>query len=291
MSVAANTPASDGKRVVAIFSSNDAVCLDLDGNLLWFRGLGRDYPNASDSLGMASSPLIAGGVAVAQVESQSDGFTVGLDLETGVNRWKIERPHDPNWTSPTLLKSGGSELALLLSPSGLAAIKPATGKLAWENASVGSSIPSIAEGGGVLYVPSKRGLTALRPGAAGETPKQLWQSFKLRPGTASPVALGDKVFALSDGGILGCGNAASGEILWQLRLKGPFSATPVGAGHFLYCVSETGVAQVVDTTKPEGAVVSELELGETVLGTPAISGGSIYLRSDAHLWKLGKPRS
>ncbi len=107
-SVAANTPAGDAKHIVAIFSSNDAICLDPDGNLLWFRGLGRDYPNASDSLGMASSLLIAGGVAMAQVESQSDGFTVGLDLDTGVNRWKLERPHEPNWTSPILLSSGGS---------------------------------------------------------------------------------------------------------------------------------------------------------------------------------------
>src|SRR5688572_27351018 len=34
-SVAAPTPASDGERVFAIFSSNDLVCLDLEGNLIW----------------------------------------------------------------------------------------------------------------------------------------------------------------------------------------------------------------------------------------------------------------
>ena len=289
--VAANSPAADDKRIVAIFSSNDAVCLDHDGNLIWFRGLGRDYPNASDSLGMASSLLLAGGVAVAQIESDSDGFTVGLDLETGVNRWKLERPHEPNWTSPTLLKSGGTELALLLSHSGVTAVEAATGKIAWENTDVGSSIPSTASGSGVLYMSSKRGLTALQPGAPGEKPKQLWQSFKLRPGTPSPIVVGDKVFGMNDGGILTCGATSTGDILWQLRLKGPFSATPVAAGKFLYCVSENGVVQVVDTTKPEGAVVSEMELGETILSTPAISRGSIYFRSDGKLWKMGKPRA
>jgi outer membrane protein assembly factor BamB len=56
-------------------------------------------------------------------------------------------------------------------------------------------------------------------------------------------------------------------------------------------VSENGVVQVVDTTKPEGAVVSELELGEIILTTPAISDGSIYFRSDARLWKPGKPQT
>ena len=40
--VAAPTPCSDGKRVFAVYSSNDAVCLDLDGNLQWVRALTLD---------------------------------------------------------------------------------------------------------------------------------------------------------------------------------------------------------------------------------------------------------
>jgi outer membrane protein assembly factor BamB len=286
--VASPTPASDGKRIVAIFSSNDAVCLDLDGNLIWFRGMGRDYPNACNSLGMSSSLLIVDGIVVAQVETESEGFTAALDLETGVNRWKIERPRKANWTTPIVVKSGGQELVVLLSTLGAAAIEPATGKVMWEYADGGSSIPSCATSGGVLFVPTKRGLTALQPGAAGEKPKQLWQSSRLRAGTASPIVLGEKVFILNDAGILTCGEVATGERLWQLRMKGPFSATPVAVGHFLYCVSETGVVQVVDTSKPEGEVVSELELGETILSTPAISSGAIYFRSDGRIWKIGK---
>ncbi len=288
MSVAANTPACDGKHLVATFSSNDIFCLDLDGNLLWFRGLGHDYPNAADSLGMASSLIISGGVAIAQVQSQSDGFVVGLDLETGVNRWKLARPHESNWTSPTLLKNGAGELAILLSAKALAALDPATGKIVWNTTDVGSSIPSATTGGGVLFVPSKRGLTALQPGAAGEAPKQLWQSGKLRPGTPSPVLLGERIYTLTDAGILSCGDTATGDVRWQLRLKGPFSATPVAAGHMLYCINEEGAVQVVDTTKPEGEVASEVKLAEAVLSTPSISQGAIYFRSDAHLWRFGK---
>lgn len=68
ISVAAPTPASDGERIFAIFSSSDLICLDLDGNLLWLRGLMRDYPNASNSLGLSSSPVVADGTLVTQVE-------------------------------------------------------------------------------------------------------------------------------------------------------------------------------------------------------------------------------
>ena len=53
--MAAPTPASDGRRIFAFYSTNDLFSLDLDGNLLWLRGLTHDYPNASNSMGMASS--------------------------------------------------------------------------------------------------------------------------------------------------------------------------------------------------------------------------------------------
>jgi outer membrane protein assembly factor BamB len=141
--------------------------------------------------------------------------------------------------------------------------------------------------GPVLFVPSQ-GTTALEFGADGGPPRQLWRSAQLRPGTPSPAATGGKLFTLNDGGVLTCGDAATGARLWQLRLKGPFSASPVAAGQFLYCVNEKGLAQVVDTTRPEGEVVSELDLGETILSTPAIAGGAIYFRSDGHLWKISK---
>jgi outer membrane protein assembly factor BamB len=287
--MAANSPASDGKRIVAIFSSNDAVCLDLDGNLIWYRGLGRDYPNASNSLGMSSSLVIAGDVAVAQVESQSEGFTVGLDLNTGTNTWKIERPHRSNWSSPILLKSGARDLVVLLSVTNVVAVEPATGNTVWESADGGSDVASAAITGGVLYTPTHGGgIAALQLDASGQKPRQLWQSSQFRPAYASPVVLEGKIFVLTDAGIMACGAAATGERLWRLRMKGAISATPVAAGHFLYCITETGVVQIVDITKPEGEVISELELGETILSTPAISRGAIYIRSDAHLWKFGK---
>jgi outer membrane protein assembly factor BamB len=97
-----------------------------------------------------------------------------------------------------------------------------------------------------------------------------------------------RIFTLNDAGVLTCGDIANGSRLWQLRLKGPFSATPVAAGAFLYCVNEKGVLQVVDTSAPEGVLVSEIDLGKTVLSTPSIGHGAIYVRSDAKLWKIGK---
>lgn len=288
ISGATPSPASDGTRIFAIFSSNDCVALDLDGNLLWFRGLGRDYPNASNSLGMSSSLMVAEGVLVAQVENDSESFTAGLDVKTGLNRWKLERPKKANWTSPVpVTGADGRTLVALQSSKGLAAVDPATGQVVWNYGEGASTVPSTAVSGGRLYVPSQ-GLTVLEAPVAGGEPKQVWRSGQLRPGTASPVVVGDRVYTLNDGGILTCGDAKDGKRLWQLRMKGPFSASPLAAGGHLYCVNEKGLVQVVDPSAPEGAVVSELDLGQTVIGTPSIAAGSLFVRSDGKLWRIGR---
>jgi outer membrane protein assembly factor BamB len=286
--VAAPTPVSDGERIFAFFSSNDVLCLDLEGNLLWLRGLTRDYPNASNSLGMSSSLTVADGVLITMVENDSESFTAGLDVKTGVNVWKLDRPKMANWTSPVLLQGRGQPtLAILQSGKGLAAVAPKTGRIVWEYTDGASTIPSSTPVDGILYVPS-RGLTALEPSPEGNTPKQLWRSGQLSPATASAVILNGRVFTLNGAGVLTAADAKDGTRQWQLRLKGPFSATPIGTGSHLYCVNEKGLLQVVDTAAPQGAVISELNLGKTILSTPAIDGGAIYVRSDGTLWKLGK---
>ena len=99
--VAAPTPVSDGESLYILFSSNDLICLDLKGQLRWLRGITVDYPNVSNSLGMASSPVWVDGVLVVQVENDSQSMALGVDPRTGKNLWKLDdRPKGANWTSP-----------------------------------------------------------------------------------------------------------------------------------------------------------------------------------------------
>ncbi len=286
-SVAANSPATDGQRIFALYSSSDLIALDLDGNLLWLRGLGLDYPNVSNSLGMSSSLVVADGTVVAQVENDSQSLALGIDVATGLNRWKLDRPKRANWTSPIVFTdpANGRASVLLQSSKGLLAVEPATGKELWNYEEGASTVPSSASSRGVVYVPSS-GITALKPGVAGEAPTQLWRAGNLRPGTSSPTIVGDRLYTLNDAGVLTAGDVQDGKRLWQLRLKGPFSSSPVAAGRYVYATNEKGLLQVVDTSKPEGELISEMELGETILGTPAISGNALYIRSDGKLWKI-----
>ncbi|MEM7700283.1 MAG: PQQ-binding-like beta-propeller repeat protein, partial [Verrucomicrobiota bacterium] len=195
--VAAPTPVSDGERIYAFYSCNDVICLDLEGNLQWLRGLTQDYPNASNSLGMSSSPLIAGDTLVCQVENDSESFAIGLDLVTGINKWKLDRPKAANWTSATQLVIDGQAVVALQSSKGVLGVLPDTGSTVFNFDNGASTIPSSAAVGNRLYVPAN-GLTALELSTDGTPPKKIWSESNQRPGTPSPLVIDDRIYTINN---------------------------------------------------------------------------------------------
>ncbi len=286
---ATSTPASDGEHVFALFSTNDLVCVDLDGNLVWYRGLNQDFPNVSNSLGMASSPVIVGKTLVAQVENDSESKALGIDTETGLSRWTTTRPKRANWTSPVVFTgTAGKEsetVVLLQSSQGIDAVRPETGEVAWKYHDGASTIPSAVAANGTVYVPS-HGITALKLTPNSPNPEQVWRVDRLGPATASPVVYQERIFTMNKANALLCADLKDGSTAWQLRLEGPFSSTPVAAGGHLYFFNEKGLGQVVKPGEKDGELISSHDFGEMILCTPAIADNALYVRSDKHLWKI-----
>jgi outer membrane protein assembly factor BamB len=298
-SVAACTPCSDGKRVFALWSSNDLAAFDLEGNLLWLRGLTVDYANASNSLGMASSPVVIGETVVTMIENDSESYTLGIDANTGRNLWKMERPKSANWSSPLVWQADkeSAPVVVLQSSKGLVAVDPATGSRLWEYTDGASTTSSGVVVGNIVYAASK-GITALKPSKTGGAPEQLWRSEQMSPSTISPVVIGNLILTINGAGVLSVADIKTGDRGWKLRISdvkanGGFSGSPVGAGKHLVVATEKGLLQIVDTTAPEGAIVGSLQLPlkentkEMVLCTPALSGNAIFLRTDSALWRVG----
>ena len=287
--VAAPTPVSDGKNIYALYSSNDLICLDLDGNLKWIRGLMQDYPNASNSLGLASSPIIVDETLIVQIENDSDSFVSGINLKDGSNIWKLARTKKANWTSPIRLND--KEVAVQGS-EGITCVSAKSGTVQWSYNEGASTIPSsvTSADSAILYVPSN-GITAIKPRKDNNTPEIVWQESQLRPGTSSPIIVGDNIYIINRAGVLNAAKKDTGERLWRLRLEGSFSGSPVSSNGHIYVASERkGVFQSIDINGKEGMLRGSIELGETILGTPAIANNSIFIRSDGHLWKISNPK-
>ncbi len=293
--IASCTPCSDGQRVFALWSSNDLAAFDLDGNLLWLRGLTVDYPNASNSIGMASSPIVIGGTLVTVIENDSESYSLGIDVKTGRNLWKLDRPKAANWSSPVPWRADAKSapIVVLQSSKGLTGVDPVSGSVLWDYAEGASTSSSSVVAQGVIFSPSN-GITALAPRADGGAPEQLWRAKQMNPATISPVVLDGKIFAFNSAGVLSTADIATGDSKWKLRLTGPFSGSPVGANGRLLAVNEKGLVQIVDITPPEGALAGQLQLPlkegskEMILSTPALSGKHVFIRTDSALWRLGE---
>ncbi len=287
--VANNTPASNGELIFAFYSCNDLACFDLDGNLKWLRGLGSDYPNARNESGMASSPLVLGDVVIVQLENQGESFVAGIDLATGETRWRLERQRDAVWCSPTILRGStpDEDIVLLQTRGHLTGHDPRTGKLLWDYEADCHTIASATTSAGRIYLPAN-GLHVLEYDGKARGAKLLWYERRLRGNNSSPVVHDGRVYRIKPPAILMCARADDGEILWQLRLKGTMWATPVVADGHLYAVNHDGLVQVVRLGQ-EGELVGTSQVDRGMLASPAVAGGAIYFRSDAHLWKVAFP--
>lgn len=279
--VAAPTPASDGERVFAFFSSNDLAGFSLDGDLLWLRGLTQDHPGVGNDIGMASSPVVAGEAVVVQAECQGESFAIGVDRRTGATLWEVDRPERSNWSSPLAWTTPDGRAAVWLQDGdGVSLHDAATGELLKRIDVATSGVPSPAPAPEGTLVLAAEGLSLFR--APFEEP--LLTAANLQPGSASPAVADGRLLVLNRGGVLTCGDLRTGEVVWRRRVGGQFWATPVVSARHVYTVNADGDATVVRLES--GEVVASSKFGEAVLGSPAISGSGLYVRSHAHLWKI-----
>jgi outer membrane protein assembly factor BamB len=288
-SMAAPTPVADGRAIYALFATADLVAYDTDGNLLWYRSLTGDYPSITNQVGMAASPILAPGALIVPMDNCGESFLAGIDLKTGKNLWKADRPRDINWVTPAIRTTGGKTEIVFQGKEELVAYDAGTGQRRWSYAGEGGreTIPSPIVGpDGEVFTPGSD-LVALMPSEEGQTPKVLWKTLKLKGGGyPTPLIYQGRVYALHSSGILTCGDAKDGKELWKERVKGPIAASPVAGDGRIYIVNEKGLTSVVKLgDKPE--IESQNDLADDILATPAIADGAIYMRSDKFLYCIG----
>jgi outer membrane protein assembly factor BamB len=280
-SMAAPTPVTDGRNVYALFATGDLAAFNRDGDLLWYRALLRDYPDISNQVGMAASPVLAGDTLLVPLENAGDSFALGVDVKTGRNRWKAPRRRDINWVTPMVARFHGKTAALFQTAGEITAYDAGSGEILWsyKGNNLGS-VPSPALLDDLVIVPGTPSL-ALRISEGGN-PEVVWKSRKLKAAYASPVVHKGRIYAMTDIGVA-CLDASSGKEIWSERLGNGFSASPIIADGKLYVAKEEGDTSVVELSE-EPKIIANNSLKEPLLATPAIADGAIYLRTEKHLY-------
>jgi outer membrane protein assembly factor BamB len=119
--------------------------------------------------------------------------------------------------------------------------------------------------------------------------KQLWTYDRNFTGVIpSPLLYGGVIYVVRNGGVLTSFDAKTGSVLKTGRLNGAiagYSSSPVAAGGLLYLANEDGQVAVV-RAGTDWKVQAVNDLGEACYATPALSGGSIYLRTGEALYRF-----
>jgi outer membrane protein assembly factor BamB len=303
-SYATPTPATDGRRVYAVFGDGGVAALDFNGRIVW---VNRDYPHYSQH-GLGASPVLAGGLLIMTRDGSSEtgekrvgwqipwdkSFVLALDAATGKQRWKTGRGLSRiAHVTPNILMENGRPVLASGAGDVVQGFDLRTGELLWTGRSQGEGVvPSIVLGEGLVFSASgfeKPAIRAFRPGGRGDVTKThlAWEQTKGVPMIPSFLHIAPHLYAITTNGVASCIRAATGELLNQVRIGGDHSASPVSAEGRIYFTSEEGDITVV-AAGPEMKVLAVNKMNERIQASPAISSGRIYIRTASRLYAIGR---
>jgi outer membrane protein assembly factor BamB len=149
-------------------------------------------------------------------------------------------------------------------------------------------------GTGRMAAISKTAYVGKQPDAAGEgvpltTADEAWHTG-LCSFTSSPVLVGDRVYQTDATGELRCVDAATGKLLWSMKLANTqLHASPLHADGKLYVPMENGTFYIVKPGETGGEVLSKVQLEGNCIGSPAVWKGRIFVHTTEKLYCFGKP--
>lgn len=273
---AAATPAVAGNSVYVALGTGIVAAFDLLGNRQWIRHI--EAPQ--QGFGHSASPVVADGKLIVHYVDM-----VALDPKTGKELWRCELP--ARFGTPAVGKIAGHDV--LVTPSG-AIVQASNGKvLAEQQFRLSHNSPLIHNG--VVYAHESGTIKALRlPSALNDIIELevLWETSAPRDQRMASAAYHQGLlYAAGRKGILDVTDAETGKILYKKRLEmGDLFASISIAGDLIFIGGRNGKAIVLKAGRTF-AQVAENEL-ERISSTPAFVGDRIYVRSDKHLYCIGK---
>jgi outer membrane protein assembly factor BamB len=300
---ASETPVTDGERVYAYFGNVGLACYDLKGKELWSQKW-TPYKTRM-GWGTAASPALHGDRLYVVHDNEEKSFLAALDKYTGKQVWRVERDEKSNWATPFVWENA-KRTEIVTAGTGKVRSYDLDGKLLWEFRGMSViTIPTPFTRHGLLYVssgyvldPFQRPVYAIRPGASGDVtlPEKAtaskdvaWCQRLAGPYNPTPLVYGDYLYVLYDRGFLACYEAKTGKPVYDRQRLGPtaFTASPWAYNGKVFCLSEDGETIVVQAG-PTFKVLGKNDLGEMCLATPALAGGSLFVRTQTRLYRLRK---
>jgi outer membrane protein assembly factor BamB len=290
------SPVVEPGRLYCDFGAFGTAALDSkNGKILW-----RTCLPVEHQVGPGSSPVLWRNSLILVRDGCDAQYVAALDKKTGGTAWKTDRPPiktssdnlKKSFVTPLLIGTGSRTQLISPGPHWLASYEPSTGKELWrlrhgDGFSIGSC-PVFSHDLAIFSTGCmKAQFLAVRVDGEGDVTAThvAWRTPRQVPVMSSPVLGGDELYWVSDEGMASCAEAATGKIYWQERLDGLHLASPLYAQGRVYFFGYDGKTTVVKASR-QFEKLADNQIQGPLVATPAIVDGTIFLRTDSHLYQI-----
>ncbi|MYF99236.1 PQQ-like beta-propeller repeat protein [Candidatus Poribacteria bacterium] len=311
---ASPTPIVEAGRVYVHYGTYGTACLDTKtGDILWER---RNL-NCDHRVRPASSPIIDGDTLFLTYDGVDVQFVAALNKMTGDTIWiehrnvdtdfgeilkakgitdiekiKREKPNDnrKSYATPTIITYQGKKQ--LISPAAEVTFSydTKTGDELWRvrHEELGWNVacrPIFAHNLVYFTTGIEKNLLAVDPSGTGDVTDThiVWRMRKGAPEIPSPLIVDDLVFVVSEGGVVSCVDAKSGDTIWKGRIRGKYWASPLYANGNIYFFNIDGIVSVISAGR-ELKILARNKFDTEFIASGAVAGNKLILRSLTHLY-------
>ena len=306
-SYATPTPVTDGKQVYVAFGDGTVAALSMKGDLVWTN---RDFKYYSQH-GLGVSPRLYRDLVIIPFDWSSEGedkkvgwqkpwdksVILAFDKSTGKLRWRGQRGLSRiGHVTPNILRENGQDQLVSGAGDVIQGFNPNTGERLWWARSQGEGVvPSVVLGDGLIFTASgfeQPTIRAVRTGGKGDVTQThiAWEQTRNVPSVPSFVYVKPHLFTITDAGVVACLKADTGEVVWQERIGGTYAASPIYADGKIYFLSMEGESVIIEA-KPEFKLLARNSIAEYCQASAAASQGQLFIRSEKHLYCIGKTQA
>ena len=302
-----------GDKLVAFLGSEGLHCCDLDGKVIWKQDLGVvNISKYGIGWGFSSSPAVDSDRIVVLCDDPSNPYLAARRLSDGEEIWCTSRKDlcERSWGTPLIHRQGDAAQVVVNGWPMIISYDLSNGKEIWRMKGGGDNpVPTPFEANGLIYITNAHGgpspIYAVRPSAKGDLDSVAdgaaeeesngaksdspldafaWRIDKGGSYMSTPVVYGDQIYVCTTRGIVRSFDAGNGEAIFQSRLgsKAGVIASLVAGDGKIYCASENGTVYVLQHGR-ETNIVAENKMGDPCMATPAISEGTLFIRTTKKL--------
>lgn len=253
--------------------------------------------------GFSSSPIIHKGNVIIQCDYLGECFLASYDIKTGKQNWRTPRDEVSTWSSPAVFEKDGKTQIVVNGWKHMGGYNFETGEEIWRMSGGGDvPTPTPVIEHDLIFINNAHGryspIYAVKTDAVGditlgeeETSNEhiVWSVKRGGAYMQTPLIYGDYLYNLRGNGTLSVFKATTGELMYKESLGsvGGFTASGVAANGNAYFLSERGDVFVVKAGA-EFELISQNNMNDILMASPAISGDVIYFRAQKSLIAVGK---